>query len=133
MKRGWDQTYGGIYNFVDCENKPPGHHDEGWGEDQDWDAKLFWVHSEALYALLLACRVSGEERYAEWYDKVHYWAFKYFPDPKYGEWFGYLRRDGSISQTLKGCMKSFFHLPRALLKCMLLLEKQSELIEGMRQ
>ena len=120
MKLGWDEVYGGIFNFVDYEGKPPGHHDEDWGEDQDWDAKLFWVHSEALYALLLAYRTSGEEKFMDWYEKVHYWAFKYFPDPKYGEWFGYLRRDGSVSQNLKGCIKGFFHLPRALLKCMLL-------------
>ena len=122
MKLGWDEIYGGIFNFIDYEGKPPGHHDEDWGEDQDWDAKLFWVHSEALYALLLAYRVSGDEKFMGWYEKVHYWAFKYFPDPRYGEWFGYLRRDGSISQTLKGCVKGFFHVPRALLNCMLLLE-----------
>ncbi|MFC1712486.1 AGE family epimerase/isomerase [Candidatus Poribacteria bacterium] len=123
MRIGWDEVYGGIFNFVDYEGKPPGHHDEGWGEDQDWDEKLFWVHSEALYALLLAHKVSNEEKFMDWYEKVHYWAFEYFPDPEYGEWFGYLRRDGSVSQTLKGCVKGFFHLPRALLKCMLLLEK----------
>ncbi len=123
MKLGWDKIYGGIFNFVDYQGKPPGHHDEGWGEDQDWDEKLFWVHSEALYALLLAYRASREEGFMDWYEKVHYWAFKYFPDPKYGEWFGYLRRDGSVSQNLKGCIKGFFHLPRALLKCMLLLER----------
>jgi N-acylglucosamine 2-epimerase len=124
MGLGWDEVYGGIYNFIDYQGKPPGHHDEDWGEDQDWDEKLFWVHSEALYALLLAYRTSGEERFMDWYEKVHYWAFKHFPDPKYGEWFGYLRRDGSVSQTLKGCVKGFFHLPRALLKCMLLLEEE---------
>jgi len=123
MKLGWDATYGGMFNFIDYEGKPPGHHDEDWGEDQDWDAKLFWVHSEALYALLLAYTASGDERFMDWYERVHHWAFKHFPDPEHGEWFGYLRRDGSVSQTLKGCMKGFFHLPRALMKCMLLLER----------
>lgn len=124
LELGWDKTFGGLFNFIDYENKPPGHHDEDWGEDQDWDEKLWWVHSEALYALLLAYKLTGKEKYMEWYEKVHYWSFKYFPDPQYGEWFGYLRRDGSVSQTLKGCMKGFFHLPRALLNCTQLLEKR---------
>ena len=124
MELGWDRQYGGIYNFVDCEGKPPGHHDEDWGEDQDWDAKLFWVHSEALYALLLAYTASRDERFMDWYEQAHHWSFKYFPDPKHGEWFGYLRRDGSLSQTLKGCVKGFFHVPRAFLNCMLLLQNR---------
>jgi len=123
MNIGWDSQFGGLFNFVDFMGKPPGHHDEDWGEDQDWDEKIFWVHAEALYALLLAHKLSGEEKFFDWYEKLHHWSFKYFPDPVYGEWFGYLRRDGSVSQTLKGCTKAFFHLPRALLNCMLLLQQ----------
>ena len=124
LSLGWDTDYGGIYNFLDYEGKPPGHHDEDWGEDQDWDEKLFWVHSEALFALLLASQTTGQDSLAEWYWKVHSWTFEHFPDSQYGEWFGYLRRDGSISQTLKGGTKGFFHVPRALLNCMLLLESK---------
>ena len=33
MNLGWDTRYGGIFNFIDCQNEPPGHHDEDWGED----------------------------------------------------------------------------------------------------
>lgn len=123
LRSGWDPVFGGLYNFVDYLGKPPGHQDEDWGESQDWDAKLFWPHAEALYALLLACEHSREESLWQWYEKLHHWSFKYFPDPEHGEWFGYLRRDGSVSQTLKGCVKGFFHLPRALLNCYLLLSE----------
>ena len=36
-----------------------------------------------------------------------------FPDSEYGEWFGYLHREGHISSTLKGNLwKGPFHLPR---------------------
>jgi len=124
MKIGWDEQHGGLYNFVDFRGKPPGHHDEDWGEDLDWDEKVFWVHAEALYALLLAHELSGGDRFFLWYEKLHKWSFQHFPDPEHGEWFGYLRRDGTISQNLKGCTKAFFHLPRALLNCMLLLESK---------
>jgi N-acylglucosamine 2-epimerase len=38
---------------------------------------------------------------------------KTMEDPEFGEWYGYLHRDGRISSTLKGNMwKSAFHLPR---------------------
>jgi N-acylglucosamine 2-epimerase len=121
MRLGWDPVYGGLYNFVDFAGKPPGHQDEDWGESQDWDAKLFWPHAEALYALLLAFEHTGDETCWSWYEKLHHWSFKYFSDPEHGEWFGYLRRDGSVSQTLKGCVKGFFHIPRAFLNCYLLL------------
>jgi N-acylglucosamine 2-epimerase len=125
MRLGWDTAYGGIYNFVDAKGRPPGHQDEGWGEDQDWDAKIFWVHSEALCALLLAYAATRKKKYFDLYRQVHEWSFAHFPDPEYGEWFGYLRRDGSISQTLKGGVKGFFHIPRALLNCFLIAGGQS--------
>jgi N-acylglucosamine 2-epimerase len=49
---------------------------------------------------------------------VHDWSFAHFPDPLHGEWFGYLRCDGSPSVTLKGNMwKGPFHLPRMLWYC----------------
>jgi N-acylglucosamine 2-epimerase len=135
MEKGWDQDFGGLNNFVDFYGGPCGHHDEGWGEDQDWDEKLFWVHAEALYSVLLAYHTScpdgsapNPERYANlalWYEKLHAWTFSHFPDQKYGEWYGYLHRDGSLSQSLKGGVKGFFHIPRALLNCTLLLASKA--------
>ena len=132
IRHGWDEEFGGLFNYVDFRRDPPGHHDENWGEDQDWDAKLDWVHSEALYALLLAFDLTGKELFFEWYRKLHEWAFSHFPDPQFGEWYGYLRRDGTISQTLKGGMKGFFHVPRALLNCLLLLDKRQKRLKGAR-
>jgi N-acylglucosamine 2-epimerase len=44
--------------------------------------------------------------------------------PEYGEWFGYLHRDGRISTPLKGNLwKGPFHLPRMQLKCWQVLEQ----------
>ena len=45
LERGWDPEYGGILYFVDVEGKPP--------EPYEHDMKLWWPHTEALYALLL--------------------------------------------------------------------------------
>jgi N-acylglucosamine 2-epimerase len=49
---------------------------------------------------------------------VHDWSYAHFPDPLYGEWFGYLHRDGTVSTRLKGNMwKGPFHLPRMQWYC----------------
>jgi N-acylglucosamine 2-epimerase len=108
LERGWDKEHGGLLYFVDIEGKPT--------EQLEWDMKLWWPHTEALYALLLAFRVTGDKQYADWYERMHTWSFGHFPDSEHGEWFGYLHRDGSIASRLKGSMwKGPFHLPRALL------------------
>lgn len=116
LERGWDRDCGGILYFVDIEGKP--------AEQLEWDMKLWWPHTEALYALLLAHSLTNDPAYAAWYEKVHSWAFEHFPDREHGEWFGYLHRDGSVASRLKGSQwKGPFHLPRALLYGMKLLEK----------
>ena len=114
MARGWDDEYGGLLYFVDAEGKPPTR--------LEWDMKLWWPHAEALYALLLAYHLSRDQKYAEWFERMQEWTFQRFPDPEHGGWYGYLRRDGSLSTPLKGGLwKGFFHTPRALWLCWKLL------------
>ncbi len=119
LEQGWDKEYAGILYFVDIKGKPP--------EQLEWDMKLWWSHTEALYALLLAYQISGEKKYLDWYEKIHTYSFNHFSDPTFGEWFGYLHRDGTVSLRLKGSMwKGPFHLPRALLYCMQLLQEMNK-------
>jgi N-acylglucosamine 2-epimerase len=102
---GWDKEYGGIYYFRDVKGLPV---QEYWH-----DMKFWWPHNEAIIATLLAYQISGDKKYADWHQKVHDWAFRHFPDPEYGEWYGYLHRDGRISVPLKGNLwKGPFHVPR---------------------
>lgn len=123
LELGWDKEYGGLLSFVDIEGRPP--------EQLEWDMKLWWPHTETLYALLLAHHITGDGKYEAWYDKVHEWSFSNFGDRDFGEWFGYLHRDGSVSNTLKGSMwKGPFHLPRALLMNMKLLDKMKNKAEN---
>jgi len=52
------------------------------------------------------------------------WTMRRFPDKKYGEWIGYLHRDGTVSHDLKGNMwKGAFHVPRMQLYCYMLLQE----------
>jgi N-acylglucosamine 2-epimerase len=118
LELGWDKEYGGLLSFVDIEGKPL--------EQLEWDTKMWWPHTESLYALLLAYQLTGDKKYEDWYDKMHNWSFDHFEDKTYGEWYGYLHRDGTVANTLKGSMwKGPFHLPRALLMCLKLLEEMN--------
>ena len=113
---GWDDKHGGILYFVDCDGKP--------AEPYEHDMKLWWPHTEALYGCLLAHHLTGDDKWAAWYERVHEYAFSHFPDREHGEWFGYLHRDGTVSHAVKGNhWKGPFHLPRAQMYCWQLLEE----------
>ncbi|MBI5775331.1 MAG: AGE family epimerase/isomerase [Verrucomicrobia bacterium] len=114
-KRGWDEEFGGLLYFTDVFGRPV---QEYWH-----DMKFWWPHCEALIATLLAWKLTGAARYAEMHRRVHEWSFRHFPDAEHGEWFGYLHRDGRVSQRAKGNLfKGPFHLPRMLWYCGRLLE-----------
>ena len=114
-ERGWDSEYGGILYFVDVDSKPV---QEYWHEMKFW-----WPHNEAIIATLLAYLLTENDKYADWHQQVHRWAHLHFKDPEYGEWYGYLRRNGEPSSRLKGNMwKGPFHLPRMQLICWQALE-----------
>ncbi|TAN16144.1 MAG: N-acylglucosamine 2-epimerase [Chitinophagaceae bacterium] len=115
-ERGWDKEYGGMFYFRDVYNKPV---QEYWQ-----DMKFWWPHNETIIATLLAYKVTGNEKYLKWHQMIHDYSYQHFHDGKYGEWFGYLHRDGTIAQTAKGNLfKGPFHLPRQEWYCSQLLEK----------
>jgi len=50
-------------------------------------------------------------------DAVCTWAYAHLVDRRYGEWFGYADRSGTVTHRFKGGpYKGAFHVPRALLK-----------------
>ena len=121
-RRGWDEEYGGILYFRDVRGLPV---QEYWQ-----DMKFWWPQNEAIIATLMAYQLTGDEKYAGWHRDIHDWTYRHFPDPEYGEWYGYLHRDGRVSVPLKGNLwKGPFHLPRMQLVCWKLLE---ELKDGRR-
>lgn len=120
LEFGWDPEFGGIFYFLDVLGKPH--------SALEWDMKLWWVHNEAILAILFAYRLTGKKNLLDWFKKVNEWTWDNFPDPKFGEWFGYLNRRGEPTHMLKGSKwKCFFHLPRFLLtgiEQMKLIDKQ---------
>ena len=73
-----------------------------------------WPITEALYALVCAYTLTKEEKWLIWLNKVHSYGYTYFADKDGGgEWFGYLRPDGTPFNTCKGGnYKGFFRVPR---------------------
>jgi N-acylglucosamine 2-epimerase len=114
-ERGWDKEFGGILYFRDVYNKPV---QEYWQ-----DMKFWWPQNEAIIATLLAYTITGNEKYKQWHQQSHGYAYTHFHDKEYGEWFGYLHRDGTVAQTAKGNLfKGPFHLPRQEWYCWQLLK-----------
>jgi N-acylglucosamine 2-epimerase len=115
-ERGWDKEFGGILYFRDVYNKPV---QEYWQ-----DMKFWWPQNEAIIATLLAYTMTGNEKYKQWHQQVNGYAYTKFHDKEFGEWFGYLHRDGTVAQTAKGNLfKGPFHLPRQEWYCWKLLEE----------
>ncbi len=109
IERGWDKEYGGLLYFTDCLGKPP--------EAYEHDMKLWWPHDEILIASLMLYRDTGEEKYLDWFKKTLEYSKEHFADAEYGEWYGYLRRDGKPTEpsTKGSTFKGPFHLPRMLI------------------
>ena len=107
---GRDTEHGGILYYRDLEGKP---------ETEYWhDMKFWWPHNEAIIAALLAYSLTRRESYLHMLRDVDRWSYDHFADPEYGEWIGYLHRDGRISTAAKGGIwKGPYHLPRMLLVC----------------
>lgn len=112
---GWDEEYGGIIQYKDALGKP--------GNEYWHDMKFWWPQCEATIANLLAYKITGEGKYLERFRMVHDYTQERFPDPQYGEWFGYFHRDGTRSTVVKGNMyKGPFHIPRMYMKCIELID-----------
>lgn len=116
LEVGWDKTYGGIFYFMDVKGHPP--------QQLEWDQKLWWVHLEAMVACLKGYVLSGQNKLWEWFLRLHEYVQNRFPDPEYGEWYGYLNRRGEVLMSSKGGKwKGCFHVPRGLYQIYTLLEE----------
>ena len=110
LEFGWDEKYGGIFYFLDVKGNPP--------QQLEWDQKLWWVHLEALVALVKSYKQTGNQEIKNWLEKVHDYSWQHFSDSENGEWFGYLNRQGEPHLSLKGGKwKGCFHVPRAMYQC----------------
>lgn len=120
---GWDKLYGGIINFRDCKNLPP--------QDYSQDMKFWWPQCETIIASLYAYLGTCDEKYLYRHERISEWTYAHFPDAEYGEWYGYLHRDGTVAQPAKGNLyKGPFHIPRMMIKGYMLCQEIMKKLEA---
>jgi len=118
IEKGWDEEHGGIFWWLNIDGETP--------YEKNWDYKLWWPHSEALLALMLAYEYSGDDWFMEWFERMHDYSFRTFPDVENGEWKQRLDRRGNpITKTLVLPVKDPFHLPRAVMFVIESLERRT--------
>ena len=120
---GWDKQYGGIINYRDCKYLPP--------QDYSQDMKFWWPQCETIIASLYAYLGTGDEKYLYRHERISEWTYAHFPDAEYGEWYGYLHRDGTVAQPAKGNLyKGPFHVPRMMIKGYMLCQEILKKLEA---
>ena len=132
FNHGWDREYGGILHFVNIDGDPLVFESEsteptvtlvkgGWGD------KLWWVHSETLYASLRFYSKTGDSEFLGIHDRTLDYVRGHFinPDRSIGEWIQILTREGLPQEKVVALpVKDPFHIIRNLLLiCELLSEK----------
>ena len=121
------ETVGSNGEFIDtCNGRliNPGHCietswfllEEARVQDYSQDMKFWWPQCEAIIASLYAYLATRDEKYLLMHRMASDWTYSHFPDPDYGEWYGYLHRDGTVAQPAKGnIFKGPFHIPRMMM------------------
>lgn len=123
-RAAWDAEFGGIPQFMDKSGGQP----KGLvppeleksvmvGKVRTlWDKKLWWPHSEALYALLLIHEQTGQGWALDEYRRYHEYTFRTFPNPdrSVGEWIQIRDRRGAPEEAVVALpVKDPMHIARA--------------------
>lgn len=98
----WDEQYGGMMYYLDRDGGMPRGRvpeDERAQSDnliRDWDSKLWWPHTETVYAHLLCYSILNDSDHLEQYERYHRYTFDTFPnpDPDIKEWIQIRDRQG---------------------------------------
>ncbi|OON38097.1 hypothetical protein BTJ39_19225 [Izhakiella australiensis] len=117
---GWDKTYGGLFRYVQADGSPPSGRLLG-GDPfealiaETWSSKIWWVHSEALYTLLLMADRSDNAEFFSLYQQTADYVLETFPNREHGEWTQIRDRYGApLNKVVALPVKDPFHIMRNL-------------------
>ncbi|MGM7670833.1 AGE family epimerase/isomerase [Microbacterium sp. A93] len=119
---GWDTEFGGLFRYTDRDGgRPQGPGGSAPYEDlvrTTWDAKLWWVHSEASAVTAIAARRYGRTECAEWASRIWEYSLDTFPGGAEGaEWVQIRNRDGTPRDEVVALpVKDPFHIARNLMQ-----------------
>ncbi|CEO41529.1 N-acylglucosamine 2-epimerase [Photobacterium kishitanii] len=117
---GWDKEHAGLFRYTSrLGSKPSG---SLLGNDRyenlvldTWDTKIWWVHSEALYTLLLTYQLSGDKTLLSMYQQTEAYVLATFPNDEFGEWTQIRNRFGQpLNKVIALPVKDPFHIMRNL-------------------
>ena len=133
VELGWDRKFGGLLRFVDINGgKPSGDQRSTPFEDlitDTWDMKLWWPHSEALYATLMGYQLSEKKIMLDLHHRFRAYVFETFPNPdqSIGEWIQIRNRKGEPLDKIAALpVKDPYHILRNMLLSIELLEESSK-------
>ncbi len=122
LHMGWDEQYGGLLRYIDMDGgQPQGNVLEGAERFEDliretWDMKLWWPHSESLYACILAYQVTKDKDFWQWYKQLHIYTFDIFPAENGREWIQIRSRSGRpVDKVVALPVKDPYHILRNVL------------------
>jgi N-acylglucosamine 2-epimerase len=122
FRRAWDHEIGGLFRFIGTTGPVPVGTLLGIPYEQQivdtWDMKLWWVHTEYLYASMLAAKWTGDEECTSMAEKIHAYTFSVFPNPdrSIGEWIQKRDRKGNpLDKVVALPVKDPYHATRDLL------------------
>ena len=134
---GWDKEYGGLFHMCSIDGGTPGYQSGEADNDsvvkriiEDWDNKLWWVHSEALYTSLRLYDRTNDKEFLTWHEKVFEYTFSVFPNlnRETREWLQILNRYGKPQQKVVALpVKDPYHIIRNLVLLIELLYKMFDI------
>jgi len=137
LELGWDEKFGGLFQYADMDGGKPAGVTDGLSDEKtvkkiicDWDNKLWWPHSEALYTTLLMYIITGDEEFWRYHEKIHRYTFDTFPNPdrSIGEWIQIRDREGRpVDKIVALPVKDPFHIMRNLILLIELINESCEI------
>ncbi len=134
FRTGWDKEFGGLLHFATCDGKGvTGDPGDAADEPQmalvldDWGSKLWWVHSEGLYTLLLMLDRTGDEEFAQMFQALFRYTYETFPNPDLNirEWIQIRTREGKPQEKVVALpVKDPYHIIRNVILIIELLEQK---------
>lgn len=119
---GLDPVHGGVFRYMDRDGgAPQGRLIGGPYEaliQRTWSTKLWWVHSEAVYAAALCAHEGSDRRLAESAAELWEYSLRVFSTHRRaGEWVQIHGRDGSVlNEVVALPVKDPYHVARDLMQ-----------------
>lgn len=120
---GWDDECGGLFRYTHATGGAPTGPliaETPTKYEQlvldTWDTKLWWVHSEAMYAAALLAELTQDQQMLQWKRRIIDYSMKVFPDPMSGEWLQIRHRSGDpLDRVVALPVKDPMHIARSIL------------------